>query len=431
MKEIKIKGINESIYHETLDNGLNIYIWANKHCHSFQGVLNVFYGGDYLDFTWKNKKYHVHRGSAHYLEHIMCESDEPILSKFNKLGSYSNAVTSNMKTAYEFVGTTKIKENIELLFNTVLEKDFREEEVLHERVPIKEEQRMRVDSASVIAYFTLNDMLFNKYPNNTELVGSKKDIESINLEELKLIYDAFYHPANMAFVLTGNVDPYECLKIIKEYFNNKEFLEWNKPKLMNYKEGKKVNILKKEIKVNIEEPEITIAVKIPLNLFKNYETLMVINILKLLLESNFGSTTLFKEELVEKKLVYNLYYTAYKVYDYIILEVGCRTKYPNDIVDILMDKLMNMEIFEDEVKRKVKSAIATLVLSYENLEEVNDIISNDLTYEGRVINNEKELLENININDMKKIYDKISFKETSVLIMLPKETKNKAENACK
>ena len=200
---------------------------------------------------------------------------------------------------------------------------------------------------------------------------------------------------------------------------------------MNYKEGKKVNILKKEIKVNIEEPEITIATKIPLNLFKNYETLMVINILKLLLESNFGSTTLFKEELVEKKLVYNLYYTAYKVYDYIILEVGCRTKYPNDIVDILMDKLMNMEIYEDEVNRKIKSAIATLVLSYENLEEVNDIISNDLTYEGRVINNEKELLENININDMKKIYDKISFKETSVLIMLPKETKNKAENACK
>lgn len=425
MKEIKIKGINEIIYHETLDNGLNIYIWSNKHCHSFQGVLNVFYGGDYLDFTWKNKKYHVHRGSAHYLEHIMCESDEPILSKFNKLGSYSNAVTSNMKTAYEFVGTTKLKENIELLFNTVFEKEFKEEEVLHERVPIKEEQRMRVDSAQVISYFTLNDMLFNKYPNNIELVGTQKDIDSIDLEELKLIYDAFYHPSNMAFVLTGNIDPYESMKIIKEYFNGKEYEEWNKPKLMNYKEGKKVNILEKEIKTNIVEPEVTIATKIPLSLFKNYDTLMVINMLRLLLESNFGSTTLFKENLVAKKLVYNLFYTAYKVYDYLILEVGCRTKYPDDIKDILMDKLKHMEIYEDEISRKIKSAIATIVLSYENLEEVNDIISNDLTYAGKVVDNEKELLENIKISDMKKIYEKISFKETSVLTMLPNEEKKR------
>ena len=421
MKEIKIKGINETIYYEQLDNGLNIYLWANKHSHSFQGVLNVFYGGDYLDFTWKNKKYHVNRGSAHYLEHIMCESDEPILSKFNRLGSYSNAVTSNMKTSYEFIGTTKLKENILLLLQTVFEKEFKESEVEHERVPILEEMRMRVDNASVISYFTLNDMLFQKYPNNIELVGRKKDIEAIKLEELNLIYKAFYHPANMAFVITGNIDPYECVSIIKEYFKKQKVDKWSKPKLMNYREGKKVNLKRKIINVNVEIPEITIDTKIPLNLFKDYDTLKVVNILRLLLESNFGSTTLFKEELVEKKLVYNLYYTAYKEYDYLILEVGCRTKYPNEMENILIDKLQHMEIFEDDVKRKIKSAIATLILSYENLEEVNDIIGNSLTYEGRIIDDEKEMLENITIEDIKKIYELLSFKETSTLIMLPKE----------
>ena len=423
MREIKIKGINESIYHEQLLNGLNIYLWANKRSHSFQGVLNVFYGGDYLDFTWKNKKHHVHRGSAHYLEHIMCENDEPMLAKFNKLGSYSNAVTSNMKTAYEFIGTTKLKENILLLLKSVFEKEFRESEVEHERVPILEEMRMRIDNASVISYFTLNDMLFQKYPNNIELVGSKKDIESIKLEELDLIYQAFYHPANMAFVITGNIDPYECVDIIKDYFKDKKNTRWSKPKLLNYREGQKVNIKRKVIKVNVEVPEITIDVKIPLSLFKDYDLLKVISILRLLLECNFGSTTLFKEELVEKKLVYNLYYTAYKVYDYLILEIGCRTKYPSEMENILMNKLQNMEIFEEDVERKIKSAIATLILSYENLEEVNDSICNSLTYEGRIIDDEKEMLENITIKDLKDIYSKISLKETSTLIMMPKEEK--------
>ncbi len=430
MEEIKIKGINESIYYEQLTNGLDIYIWSNKHCHSFQGVLNVFYGGDYLDFTWKNKKYHVHRGSAHYLEHIMCESDEPMLSKFNKLGSYSNAVTSNMKTAYEFIGTTKLKENIFLLLKSIFEKEFKESEVEHERVPILEEMRMRVDNASVISYFTLNDMLFQKYPNNIELVGSKENIEAIKLDELNLIYKAFYHPSNMAFVLTGNVDPYECLNVIKEYFKDKKSVKWSKPKLLNYHEGKKVNIKRKVINVNVEVPEITIDVKIPLSLFNDYNYLKVISILRLLLESNFGSTTLFKENLVEKNLVYNLYYTAYKVYDYLILEVGCRTKYPIDMEKILMERLKHMEIYEMDVERKIKSAIATLVLSYENLEEVNDIICNSLTYEGKIIDNEKEMLENIKIEDMKDIYSKLTFKETSTLIMMPKEEK-KAKKACK
>ena len=86
-----------------------------------------------------------------------------------------------------------------------------------------------------------------------------------------------------------------------------------------------------------------------------------------------------------------------------------------------MEKLQHMEIFKEDVSRKIKSAIATLVLSYENLEEVNEIICNSLTIEGKIIDNEKELLENIKLEDMKKIYKKIPLKETSTLIMIPKE----------
>ncbi len=421
MKKIEIKGIKEIVYHETLANGLNVYIWSNKYCHSFEGVLNVFYGGDYLDFTWKNKKYHVHRGGAHYLEHIMCESDEPMLAKFNKIGSYSNAVTSNMRTSYEFIGTTNLKENIILLLKSIFEKQFKELEVEHERVPILEEQRMRYDSPDVKAYFTLNDMLFQKYPNNLELVGSEEDIKEIKLDELELLYKAFYHPANMAFVITGNVDVYECISTIKKYFADKEFNIWDKPKLKDYKEGKKVNIKRKIIETNIKVPEITVAVKVPIKLFKGYDILTIVSILNLLLESNFGSTTLFKEELVEKKLVYNLFYSAYKVYDYIIMEVGCRTKYPDEVEGILQEKLQNMKIYEDEIMRKIKSLIATIVLSYENFEEVNDNISNSLTYEGRIIDNEKEILENIKIDYIEEIFNILNFKEMVTLVTLPKK----------
>lgn len=421
MNEIKLKGVYETIYHEKLNNGLNIYVWPSKTAHFFQGVLTVFYGADYLDFTYNNRRRHVNRGSAHYLEHIMCENDEPLLVKFNKIGSYSNAHTNYNHTSYEFVGTTKLKENINLLFSAIFEKNFLASEVEHERIPILEEQRMRGDNPDVISYFAMNDLLYQKYPNKIDLGGRKEDICAITVEELKLIYDAFYNPENMAFIITGNVDAYEVVKIIKEYFNDQKIKTWQKPKLMNYKEGRKLNNKKKTIKTTIRIPEVIIASKIPLSLFKEYDNCLLTNIISFLLTSNFGSTTEFKEELLEKKLIYNLFYTTYIMYDYLIIEVGCRTKYPEEMAKILSDKLTSMKIYPDDFKRKIKSAIKTLVLSYENVEEVNTIINNSLIYYGKIISNEKEMLENIKIEDIKKIYKKLNWKETATLINLPKE----------
>ena len=303
MQEIKIKGLDETIYHEILDNGLNIYLWNNSTSKSFKGILTVFMGADDTEFSILNKKYQVHRGSAHYLEHMVCENvnEKSYLEQFNELGSYSNAYTSSNYTTYEFVGTKKLKENILTLLKNVFEKEFSTDIIEREKNPILEEMRMRLDNPTIIKNFTLNEMLYKTYPNKIDLIGTSKDIQAINKKEIEMLYHSFYHPSNMALIITGNFDVYEIITTIKQYFLKHTFSSYTKPQIKKYRENKSVNNKNLIKKANVEIPELTLATKIPLKNFAKYDLYTILNSLQLLLATNFGNTSLLKEELLTKK----------------------------------------------------------------------------------------------------------------------------------
>ena len=72
MQEIVLKGIDEKIYHETLNNGLQTYMVVNEKVNNFYMTLSVKYGSVDTEFkcgkdnTWTK----VHNGVAHFLEHV-------------------------------------------------------------------------------------------------------------------------------------------------------------------------------------------------------------------------------------------------------------------------------------------------------------------------------------------------------------------------
>ena len=45
MKEIELKGLNETIYYDECKNGLKVYLWVNKKVNTFYGTF------DYCDCT--------------------------------------------------------------------------------------------------------------------------------------------------------------------------------------------------------------------------------------------------------------------------------------------------------------------------------------------------------------------------------------------
>ena len=209
MREIVLKGVGEKVYYDQCDNGLKIYVWVNEKVNTFKGSLVFLGGAENTEFTVNSKKYSVPSGTAHYLEHIMCKNDDgsSLLGNFNQLNSYSNAATYADKTAYEFVGTTNILGNLELLLDSIQTKNFVLDCIETERGPILEEARMQEDNGDRLAYYGINSCLFFHYPNRVSGVGTTSDIERISLQDLKLFYDIFYHPLNSFLVVTGNVNP--------------------------------------------------------------------------------------------------------------------------------------------------------------------------------------------------------------------------------
>ena len=82
-------------------------------------------------------------------------------------------------------------------------------------------------------------MTFKEYPNRMPGVGTIEDIKNISLEDLKLLYQMFYHPKNSFVVVTGNVNPREVIRWIKENQDKKKFPKYQNPVLKKYREHRK------------------------------------------------------------------------------------------------------------------------------------------------------------------------------------------------
>jgi len=425
MEQIKLQGLDEVIYKDTCENGLEIYIWKNSKVNTFKCSLVIKVGAEDTSFKIGKTHHQVLCGTHHYLEHIMCKDNEgnSLISKYNELGCHANASTWPDKTVYEIMGSNNISESLELLLNNIQEKTFDEKSFESERNPILEESRMRKDDAGRLALYGMNECLFKEYPNRTSGLGTENDILNISLDDLRLIYETFYHPKNSCLVITGNVEPIEIIHIVKENQKNKTFLPYQNPIRTKYKEPKKVVKEQEEIYANIEIPSVHVAVKIPKKAFGNIEIFSLLPILNLILASNFGTTSLFRENILEHKIAVSLGSGAYLEKDYIIIKVSSKTKYPEEMIPRIKEKLNHLEINWEDIERKIKSEIATLVLGYEDVEEVNDMLCYYLVKYEKIIENEKEILENINLKKVEEVCQNISLKEMSILTMYPLKKK--------
>lgn len=423
MKTIELKGLDEVIYTDTCENGLKIYIWVNKKASSFKGALAFGCGSEDIRFSVSDKEYQVPYGTAHFLEHIMCKEEDgtSLLSRFQALGSFSNAATYPDKTVYEFVGADNLEANINLLLDAIQTKTFNETAFETERGPIIEEARIGKDNPAKIAFYKMNECLFHNYPNRTSGTGSEEDISKITLDDLKCFYDAFYIPANASICITGNVEPLEIIRIIKENQKKKNFPQKPLAHHHQYKEPKDVVKRKEEIALNVEIPKVYISLKIPKTVFGRKNIISILDMIMVTLLANFGNTSLFKEELLDKKLIASLATQIYPERNFLILQVVARTKYPDELIPILQEKINHLELNEKDIKRKIKSEIATMIMNYEDVENVNDLIIYSLYQYGKIIDNEKEILEKITISKIKETIKDIGKYPMSILIVNPKK----------
>lgn len=423
MEELELKGLNEKIYVYHTKCGLPIYMWVNEKVSSMYASLSVKYGSIHTKFKIGKKTYEVPNGIAHFLEHVKFNIDEETTAhdEFYKLGGDANAFTTFDYTSYIVFATNNKKENLEELLNFVYNPFFTKKCISKEKGIIVEEANMGLDDPYSIVFFhsLLNTLQKSKYRNT--ITGTPDDVTSITLEDVKLVYDTFYHPENMFLTLTGNFNPYEMACLVEDNLSKKKFGKYLNPIIIKENEPKKVTTKYKEEYINVTYPRLKFSIKMDMSRFKNYSSLELKILTSLLFNINFGATSDFKDELMEKGLIQNMNVTCDVYDDTFVVTINVTSNFKEEIIKKVKEKLENLSISELDFKRKKNATIATLILDYEDLENVSYRIQDDVLNNWGIVTNLKEILEDETIDDLKNIIDLLDFDNISINVFLPKE----------
>ena len=426
MKEIVLEGLDEKIYEYTTKTGLKIYMWVNEKVNSCLMTLSVKYGSIHTKFKVGKKTYEVPNGVAHFLEHIKFNINENSTAhdEFYKIGGDANAFTTFKWTSYIVFATGNKNENLNLLLDYVYNPYFTKKMINKEKGIIIEEANMSNDDPYSLIFYNNLKAVLQKSKYRNIITGEVEDIKKIELDDIKNVYDSFYHPKNMFLIITGNFNPYEMAKITEENLSKKEFKEYIEPVIIDETEPKKVTVEYSETNVNVSYPKIKYSLKTPLNKFKNIENLDLKILVRLILNINFGPTSDFYTELIEKELVTSLSSTLDIYEDYLVITISATTNYKDEVIKRLKEKIDMLEISEKDIIRKKNATLATLILDYDDIETVSMKIQDDIINEGKIITDLKERISNIDKDILNNVLKNITNDNVSVNVFMPNKNQD-------
>ena len=400
MNKIEIIGTKESLYTHHLDNGLDIYMVPNNKVKNFYITLNVKYGSIYTNYEYDGEKHQDPKGIAHYLEHLMFNMpDGDAFETFAKLGSSANAFTSNDVTCYEVFANSKFKENLEYLVKYVYTPYFTKELINNERGIITEEIKMYKDDPATELFHGFFENIFINDERRYLVAGEEQDIKEIKLNHIEDVYKAFYHPENMFLIITGNFNPEEAIAIISESMSKLGFAEHDNPVLIEEKEPFEINNAYNSKQMNVSKPKVVVGYKIPKSSFKNLKIseLELRLYLNLIMRINFGNTSIINEEMQSNNILNKLIGIRLNdTKDFYVISFVAESEYPDYFVKRISEKFEDLKIQTGDIERKVKCAISSLVLIFDDIEAVNMEIQDDILRYNMVITDIYKIYRGLN-----------------------------------
>lgn len=217
MKCLEYPRVGERLYHEVLDNGLNVFVCPKpEHAKSY-AFFATSYGGMDTRFCLNGQWHDTPAGVAHFLEHKMFDTEDGnALQDLASNGASPNAFTGSDITGYYFESTEKFEENLRILLSFVSIPWFTPESVNKEQGIIAQEIRMVEDNPDWQVFMNLMAGLYQNHPARISVAGTVESISHITAQTLYDCHRAFYTPENMVLCVAGNVDPERVCAIATE-----------------------------------------------------------------------------------------------------------------------------------------------------------------------------------------------------------------------
>ncbi|PAE26805.1 pitrilysin family protein [Bacillus sp. 7894-2] len=407
MEKITFDQLQEELYHEKLENGLDVYILPKKGFNKTYATFTTKYGSIDNHFLPPGKEEFVKvpDGIAHFLEHKLFEKEDgDVFQQFSKQGASANAFTSFTRTAYLFSSTSNVEMNLETLIDFVQDPYFTEKTVEKEKGIIGQEITMYDDNPDWRLYFGLIENMFRNHPVKIDIAGTIESISHITKDMLYECYETFYHPSNMLLFIVGPVDPNQIMSQVRDNQSKKDYKEIPEIKRQFEEEPSEAAKKKKVLEMNVQTSKCLVGIKSSTANQSGKEMLKNELSLNVLLDIFFGKSsehysTLYSEGLIDDTFSFD--YTQEQGFGFAM--VGGDTNDPDRLAETLQKMLLDARekgaISQETLDRTKKKKIGAFLRAVNSPE----YIANQFT---RYAFNEMDLfdvvptLESITLEDV-------------------------------
>lgn len=423
MNKIPLNKLDLNLYHEVLSNGLNVYMIPNNKISNVYATYTTAYGSYDSEFIpiGGNEYIKVPDGIAHFLEHKMFEQEDGVdpFTFFSKNGADVNAYTSFFGTTYLFSGTDKFIENLKYMLNYVESPYFTDDNVENEKDIILQELKMHKDNPYRAGEIKIIENSFVINPIRIPVIGTEQSIKSITKEDLYTCYSTFYNPSNMILVITGNFNPNETIKEIKNVEDKRKVETSDKIISKQYDEPD--NIFKENdiLNLSVGTPKVFIGIKINIeNLLKVYDKSILLRYLNIYMNIKFGDVSQIQEDLVNKDVI-NTDIGIDKIYTdkHILYMIYADTNKEDEFISYILEALKDRNIDELDFIRKKKNYLASNISISDNIYSLNEKIVNEYLLNKNIITDCYEIYNKLNYEELNKIINSLDFSNISKLII--------------
>jgi|GEM_PF-1747962 len=183
-------------------------------CH---GMIAVKVGGRY--------EADEYAGISHLLEHLVIRKgkDSASLAKIREAGGSVNAVTDFEMTSYYFTVLPEFfTDSIAALADMVLSPGFDEQDLRSERKVVMEELGAHTNDPRLAVLPALIRKVFPSSPLTNLVIGNKKSVSRITLQDLYRFHRTYYTPSNLIVAGAGNINGMDMLVSMRALLSDME-----------------------------------------------------------------------------------------------------------------------------------------------------------------------------------------------------------------
>ena len=404
MEKIYFDTLKETLYHEKMDNGLEVYLLPKQGFEKTYGLFSTKFGA--IDTTFVplngNEMIKVEDGIAHFLEHKMFDMNGTDASdEFAKLGASTNAFTSSSRTAYLFSTTSNEYPCIELLLDFVQRLDITPESVEKEKGIIGQEIKMYDDDPDWRVYFGSIQNLYNNHPVAIDIAGTVETVNRTDKTMLETCYNTFYHPSNMMLFVVGNINADTAINVIRENQAKKNF-ETAQPIICQK------NIVSIKINEILSEPKEKIKRELSMNL---------------LFDLLFSKSSKLYNDWLNKGIINDSFSASFtQERDYAFIQIGCDCDDYETLKNHLLDLIKNfkeLKIEEKDFERIKKKNIGLFINLFNSPESIANLFSR-YYFEGTIALNLVDEVADIQLKDIYNTFKYFDIEYTSTCIVKKK-----------